>query len=442
MQAAVVGAGRSGRAAARLLRRLGAQVRLLERDPGNIPEDFAQWLDSEGCEVMDGEHCPAHFEGVSLIVPSPGVPVAALRPHAPEGAEIIAEMELSSRECANLPGGRDGAETMIAVTGTNGKSTTVTLTADMLRAEGREVFLGGNIGTPLSEYVLDRIDGGVTADVLVLEVSSFQLQTCNTFGPRIAAVLNFSANHLDYHADMREYLDAKLRIFACQQAGDLALLPLAQRDFLLEHEADTAVHSELLWFDPVQRFTGPALPGPHNRANIEAAWQMCSFLGVSEQAAAKAVAEFRSLRHRMEYAATARGVLFFNDSKATTVEAVRAALGSFDAPVRLLAGGKFKGGDLASLIPLLKENAAAVGLFGGSRELFEKAWKSGLEGTVPMTWDETLEAAMRRQFEAANVGDVIILSPATSSFDQYRNFEQRGDDFVRVARILSGENGK
>lgn len=420
--AVVVGAGVSGVAAARLLHRMGARVRLLDRSRERIPADFATWAAGEDVEIVCGEHAPEHFAGARLVVPSPGVAAAVIRKFLPaeDAPDIMAETELAWRQLSGEP--------VIGVTGTSGKTTTTSLCSAMLREQGLRVFTGGNIGTPLSEYVLS----GERADVVVLELSSFQLQTCSLLRPRVAILLNISENHLDFHKDMEEYVSAKMRLFANQTAEDVAILQegmddLAQRYGLaarIEHYAVT------------ERFPDMQLMGPHNRANAEAAWLACREFGVSEEAAARAVAAFTPLEHRLEKVAEIGGVLYVNDSKCTTVEALRVALASFERPVILLAGGKFKGGNLPGLCPLLKKHARCVALFGASRERFEPAWRD----TVPVTWDQTLEKALRRvagldgRPALAREGDVVLLAPACSSYDQYPNYLRRGEDFKRIVR--------
>ena len=421
--AVVVGAGRSGKAAARLLLRQGARVRLLESNPQALDEAQAAALRAEGIELVLGEQGPELFAGAKMVVPSPGLPVVRLRemmgPHADaEGTEILAEMELAWRAL-------DG-EPVLAVTGTSGKTTTVSLAAAMLREQGLRVFLGGNIGTPLSEYILS----GEKADVVVLELSSFQLQTCSTLHPRVGILLNISENHLDFHKDMDEYISAKMRLFANQTETDLAVL----QDGMDELAGKYGIKARKIHYTESDRFPDMQLMGPHNRCNAEAAWLACREFGVTEEAAARAVAAFQPLEHRLEKVAEINGVQYVNDSKCTTVEALRVALSSFDRPVVLLAGGKFKGGDLPGLCPLLKEHARCVALFGASRERFEPAWRD----TLPVTWDRTLEHALRRvagkdgQPALAHEGDVVLLAPACSSYDQYPNYLRRGEDFKRV----------
>jgi len=419
-KAAVLGAGRSGMAALKLLCRLGVQTSLLERDENTLSAEARAFIAQNAVHLICGEHAPQHFAGLDLLVLSPGIPVAKILPLLPdslaERPEVLAEMELAWRQLQGEP--------VLAVSGTSGKTTTASLAAAMLRAQGLSVFLGGNIGTPLSEYVLD----GRQADALVLEISSFQLQTCSSFHPRVGVLLNISENHLDYHVDMREYIEAKFRLFRWQDEGDLAVLgkglePLVKRMSIKARQAYVA---------PCGRFPRSQLPGAHNQANMEAAYQACREFGVSEEIAAQAVAAFKPLPHRLERVDEREGVLFVNDSKCTTVTALKVALEAFDRPVRLLAGGKFKGGDLASLSALIKERVRVVGLFGASREYFEKAWQD----VVPMHWSPGLEEAVRVLAAGAQTGDVVLLAPAAASFDLYAGYEARGNDFKRIVKEL------
>ncbi|MDR2669712.1 MAG: UDP-N-acetylmuramoyl-L-alanine--D-glutamate ligase [Desulfovibrio sp.] len=418
--AVVVGAGLSGFAAARLLAAWGARVRLLERngDPG---QEVLERAGKAGFELLLGEHTPEQFRGASLVVVSPGVPPATLAPlrAAAGNPPLIGETELALR-CVRGP--------VLAVTGTSGKTTTVSLAAAMLRAAGKKVFLGGNIGVPLSEYALS----GETADVLVLELSSFQLQGMFSLRPAAAVLLNLAANHLDHHADMDEYRAAKFSIFARQEQDDLAVVP----EDLAEEYRRRGYKGRLKIFRASGRFPMGRLIGAHNAADAEAAYLAAAGFGVDEADAARAVAEFAPLAHRLEKVGELDGVDYVNDSKSTTVDALRAALLSFDAPLLLLAGGHFKGGDLESLRPLLSAKVKAVALFGASREFFEKAWS----GTVPLTWDPELPAALRRLRAAARPGDVVLLSPATASYDLYGSYKERGDHLRRlVAAAAAGE---
>ena len=416
---AVIGAGRSGRAALRLLHALGADVRLLEKSPENLPEDFAAWLRASGIAVFGGEHQPEHFEGVELVIPSPGAAKAHIEPVLPlradgSKAEIMAETEMAWRLLEGEP--------VIGITGTSGKTTTTSLCSAMLEAHGLNVFTGGNIGVPLSEYVLARLEGAAKADVVVLELSSFQLQTCSTLHPRVGMMLNVSENHLDFHKDMDEYVSAKMQLFACQTEGDLAILAPA----LAPLADEFGLKARVAFIDLDARpFPDTRLIGAHNQNNAEAAFMAASVFGVTREEAARAMREFKPIVHRLEHVADVDGVQYVNDSKCTTIEALRVALSAFERPVILLAGGKFKGGDLEGIKPLLASRVKAVALYGAAREHFEPAWKD----TVPVTWDETLGGALARARALAAPGDAVLLAPATASFDQYKNYLARGEHF-------------
>lgn len=412
--AVVVGAGSSGRSAARLLARLGASVRFLEKNPEAVPSEFRAEAAEAGYDLRTGAHGPADFAGADMVVLSPGIRAAGLADclAACPGAQVLSELELASWFVS---------EPIIAVTGSNGKTTTVMLVSHLLEAAGRRIFTGGNIGTPLSEYVL----AGEPADVVVLEVSSFQLQLVRSFRPRVAVLLNFSPNHLDWHADLDEYLTAKLNIFGAQRPDDTAILPREMRDTLAGRVFTRAA---VTWFAPTGRFTCPRLAGAHNQQNMEAAYLAAQPFGVTEEAARVAFERFVPAPHRLQIIGEKGGVLFVDDSKATTVAALEAALKSFDRPVRLLCGGVFKGGDLAALVPLLREHVTAVGLFGANREVFEAAWT----GQVPLFHEPTLKAAMTRLYADARPGDVVLLSPATASFDLYDGYKARGRDFQAI----------
>ncbi|AGW12270.1 putative UDP-N-acetylmuramoylalanine--D-glutamate ligase [Megalodesulfovibrio gigas DSM 1382 = ATCC 19364] len=425
-RAAVVGLGRSGVAAARLLLAAGARVRLIDQQDARCREVatmLEQGLDDVAgrVEIAAGPHHAGQFDGMDVAIMSPGVAVAKIRPFLPQAnpPQVLAEMELASR-FVQAP--------ILAVTGTSGKTTTVTLAARMLEAAGKKVFLGGNIGTPLAEFVLS----GETADVLVLEISSFQLQTCTTFHPRVGVFLNLAPNHLDYHADMEEYLQAKCMLFAQQTAADVAVVHASLRPLI---EARGGLHASVRWFDEQAELSAGALLGAHNRANVQAAYLATSCFGVSKAQAQAAVDAFAPLPHRIQPVAEVKGVLFVNDSKATTPDAMAAAIRSMDRPVRLLAGGVFKGGDLTELTPLIREKVRQVALFGANRDVFEQAW----QGVAPLSWDDTLEQAARRLFAEAQPGEAILLSPATASFDRYSSYTERGKDFMRVAALLEEE---
>ncbi len=421
---AVVGAGRSGRAAVRLLCALGLPVRLLEKNFDALPPEFREFLDSHPeVDCRPGEHMRTYFEGCSVLVPSPGAAAAQLVPLLPENDPpvIMAETELAWRLLEGEP--------VLGVTGTSGKTTTVSLCSAMLKEAGKNVFTGGNIGVPLSEYVLARLGGAPKADVIVLELSSFQLQTCSTLRPHAAVWLNISPNHLDYHKDMREYAEAKMKIFACQTPDDYAILDESVRPYA--ERAGLKAHA--VYYDAASmRFSDTQLQGRHNMANAEAAWQACRVFGVSEGCAVKAVREFKPLPNRLEKVAEIGGVTYVNDSKCTTLAALKTAVEAVRPPVILLAGGKFKGGEPGELIPVMKGRVRHIALYGASRSVFESAWKD----SFPVSWDETLREALARANDLADAGDCVLLAPATSSYDQYKNYEERGADFREAVLSL------
>ncbi len=409
----VVGAGRSGLSAASLAVALGAEVTIVERNEQFDP----QVLSDRGMgkvEIILGEHRKEHFSQADMVIISPGIPVKQIKPLLGHNTMLCSELELASWFIH---------EPVIAVTGTNGKTTTTMLIAHVLEKAGRKVFAGGNLGTPLSEYVL----GGKQCDILVLEVSSFQLEACSGFHPGVGILLNFSANHLDHHKDEKEYFKAKTRLFKKQRENDLAVIALELKD---EMEKSGVLKGKRIYFIPTNRFSCPGLSGVHNQANIEAAYLACKYHGVTEEDFSRAIIDFKPPPHRQEVFFKFEGKEFVNDSKATTITAMAAALEAFEAPIRLFAGGIFKGGDLSMLSSLIESKCAKVYLFGDSREVFESSWS----GKTSMEYFETLEPAIRKALKESESGDTLLLSPGTASFDLFQNYQQRGDTFKKLVR--------
>ncbi|CCO22499.1 UDP-N-acetylmuramoyl-L-alanine--D-glutamate ligase [Maridesulfovibrio hydrothermalis] len=415
--AVVAGAGRSGIAAAKLLHALGATVRIVDANK-KLTGAILEGLGDEA-RLMTGPFCQEQFAGADVIVVSPGIPVRKIRPFIGDlpARKIISELELASWFAD---------EPKIAITGTNGKTTTTALIKHILEQSGRTAFAGANYGTPLSEYILEKGQ----CDVLVLEVSSFQLQNCRLFRPNAAILLNVSANHLDYHLDMAEYLAAKLKIFERQSSDGLAILPAEMRAVL---DPKTFTRAEVKWFDGEKFPQQPNLPGNHNRLNIEAAWLALEKIGLTLEEFEAGLKTFTGKHHRIENIGTVRGVQFINDSKGTNLDAVKAALRSFEGPVKLLLGGKFKGGDVTELIPAMKGRVDEVALFGAGREHFEPALKNHFK----ISWHENLDKAVHKLFADSAAGDTILLSPGTASFDAYTGYEARGDHFKRIMEELS-----
>lgn len=431
----VVGSGKSGQAACRLLAAHGCRVHLLEA--GQIADALRAEFEALGCVVEVGAHTKEQFADAAFVIPSPGVSLRSLlsvmglpEDTALEGSEgpvILAETELAWRYLAES--GRV-AEKIIAVTGTSGKTTTVHLIADMLTQAGKKAVLAGNVGTPLSQYLLDLAEGAARADVLVVEISSFQLQTCVLFRPDVAVLMNITPNHLDYHADMAEYTAAKLRLFACQRPEDKAIVPY---EWLQAYE-EGGFAARAVQVHVQHLFPDTPLFGEHNALNAEIAYEAVKDM-VSFDAAAQAVAHFTPLAHRLERVCEQDGVLYVNDSKSTTLTSMEIALKAFTRPVLLLCGGHFKGGDPAELAALVRDKVRCVAGFGDAKDIFMPAW----EGIVPMQWFATLRPAVLWLQQQAQAGDVILLSPGTASFDLYQGMAYRGADFKAiVADICAG----
>ncbi len=438
----VVGLGKSGVAACALLRARGAEV--VANDRRSRAE-----LDSELGELgelVTGSHPIELVHDVDFIVLSPGVPltlpllVEARRRSIP----IWSELELGFRHVSGP---------VVAVTGTKGKSTTATLIRDMLRASGREARLAGNIGAPLSA----ELDGSTEETVFVVEVSSFQLETIDSFRPQIAVLLDVSPDHLDWHPTFDEYLRAKARIFENQRKDDWAVVyggnPLTVTmaskgksrkvyfDLDCLGEMYPHVHKEgpwIVWHDdgeatPLASLDELTVPGEHNRVNAMAASATAALLGVSGDALEEAIEQFEGLPHALERVAEIDGVRFYNDSKATNIQAVRAALESFDGPVVLILGGRFKGGDFRDLRKAAARSVKHVLAIGESREQV----KAALEDVATVEVCDDLESAVQKAHASAVKGDVVLLSPAGSSFDMFRDYRERGERFRQIVHRLA-----
>ncbi|MDE7469478.1 MAG: UDP-N-acetylmuramoyl-L-alanine--D-glutamate ligase [Desulfovibrionaceae bacterium] len=417
MEAIVIGAGSSGISSSKLLRSRGFSVRLLEKNPQSIRKETLDMLEELGVIVLYGDLLPYHVEQVDIIVVSPGIPISSISSmvHSlplQRYPYIIGEIELAYTFL--------GDEPIIAITGTAGKTTTVSLIAQMLEANNLRVFLGGNIGTPFSEYILAQ----EKADVIVLELSSFQLQGIHYFKPKVAGILNISENHLDYHSSMEEYVQAKLNIMKRQTKEDFLLLPHT----LSMLEYTYSIPSIIRYIEEAPLVESRYLIGNHNMENIEFAYQASRIFGIDRAIVSDVASRFRSLPHRLEHVIKDKGVLYINDSKSTTVESLRVALQSMNAPTILLAGGQFKGGDLNSLQSELSTKVKHVILFGASKEIFISAWSDYVQITSCTTLQEAVYEAKR----IAQSGDTILLSPATSSFDAFTSYQERGELFKQV----------
>jgi UDP-N-acetylmuramoylalanine--D-glutamate ligase len=439
----VVGLGRTGESVADFLLHQGARVKISEKKTAEALGGAAEAWTAQGVEIEAGGHRVASFLEADLIVPSPGVPLlpeyAAARAH---GVPILSEIELAFRFLK----GR-----IIGITGTNGKSTTATLIYKILKDAGRKAHLAGNIGTPLISFV----DRSRDDHVYVTEISSFQLEFIDAFRAPIAAVLNVSQNHLDWHVSFEAYFLSKAKLILGQRAGDKAVLnrddarvwglkPLAPSDvygfsrrralgrgcFLRKDRIvlrDGATERDLM---PVGEIR---LPGLHNRENVCAAAMVGALSGVEPRSMRASIREFTGLEHRLEPVLTLRGTAFVNDSKATTVDAAIKAIESFDRPIVLILGGKDKGSDFTKLRRLVKARVKKVVLVGAAKDKIRAA----LHGVVPMDEAGTFADVVPLAFAAASRGDVVLLAPACTSWDMFADFEERGRAFKREVRKLA-----
>lgn len=440
----VVGLGKSGVSAATFLQARGARVTVSDaKAEAELGKDIPALLDL-GIVVETGAHGERTFRDQDLIVVSPGVPVDApqLQQARAAGVKIIGEVELAARF---LQG------SIVAITGSNGKTTTTSLCGEILEKAGQRTQVGGNIGRPVTDLIETSAPGGWS----VLEISSFQLETIETFRPRIAAILNITPDHLDRHGDFATYAAAKARIFENQTADDFAVLNADDKTCV---EIAAKVRSQVYWFGSKERSeqgsfvraaeiywrsregketeimptAEVALKGKHNLENVLAAVCVGMLSGCSPEQIRTAVGEFKAVEHRLELVATLNGVAYYNDSKATNVDATIKALESFPANIHLILGGKDKGSDYTVLKPLLERRAKAVYTIGAAAPKIE----AHIAGAAPVFSAETMENAVRLAAERAAEGDVVLLAPACASFDQFQNYEHRGRTFKELVHNM------
>jgi UDP-N-acetylmuramoylalanine--D-glutamate ligase len=443
----VVGLGKSGLAAALFLRRRGAQVTVSDiRSAEALAKEIPALIEA-GIMVETGGHGLLTFRRQDLIVVSPGVPL-----NTPElaqvksfGLPVIGELELAARFIK----GR-----MLAITGSNGKTTTTALVGEILQKAGLPTLVGGNIGVPVASLIEQSTDETWS----VLEVSSFQLETTEEFHPAISVILNITPDHLDRHGTFENYALFKERIFAAQDERDCLVL---NADNARTAEAASRSSARIYWFSvehPVEQgawleqgnvvyrpapdaateiimpLSGIPLKGAHNVENVLAAVVAARLAGAPAVAIRQAVENFQVVEHRLEYVATHNGVDFYNDSKATNVDATAKAVAAFDSGVHLILGGKDKGSDYTLLAPLLRARVRAVYTIGSAAAKIE----SQLRGVVSIESCETLDNAVIAAASAAHPGEVVLLAPACSSFDQYENYEQRGRAFKKLVSERRG----
>jgi UDP-N-acetylmuramoylalanine--D-glutamate ligase len=443
----VVGLGKSGLAAALFLRRRGAQVTVSDvRSAEALAKDIPALLE-EGIMVETGGHGLLTFRRQDLIVVSPGVPL-----DTPEliqvkgfGLPVIGELELAARFLKGH---------LAAITGSNGKTTTTALLGEIFESAGLKTLVGGNIGVP----VVSLIDDSTEETWSVLEVSSFQLETTVEFHPNIAVILNITPDHLDRHGTFENYAKAKEHIFAAQTESDALVL---NADNVRTAAAAARSAAPVHWFSlehPVPRgawvedgsvvycgarggavehilpLSSIPLKGEHNVENVLAAVCAARLAGVPAESIRIAIEKFKAVEHRLEYVATLNGVEFYNDSKATNVDATAKAIGAFSGGIHLILGGKDKNSDYTQLAQLLREKVRAVYTIGSAATKIE----SHLRGIVPLHSCETLERAVNAASSSAHPGEIVLLAPACSSFDQFESYEHRGRVFKELVNDWRG----
>jgi UDP-N-acetylmuramoylalanine--D-glutamate ligase len=443
----VVGLGKSGLAAALFLRRRGAHVTVSDvRSNEALAKDIPALLE-EGIMVETGGHGLLTFRRQDLIVVSPGVPL-----NTPElaqvksfGLRVIGELELAARFLKGKT---------LAITGSNGKTTTTSLVGEILEKAGIPTLVGGNIGVP----VVALIDQSTDDTWSVLEVSSFQLESTERFHPAIAVILNITPDHLDRHGSFENYALAKERIFAAQNENDFVILnadnaraaQAAARSvarvyfFSVEHSVlqGAWVEDGFLVYRPgkdqptekIMPLSGVPLKGAHNVENVLAAACASRLAGATAEQVRSGVESFQAVEHRLEFVAKIKGVDFYNDSKATNVDATAKAVASFSSGIHLILGGKDKNSDYTQLAQLLRARVRAVYTIGSAAAKIENE----LRGVVSILSCETLDNAVSAAASAARPGEVVLLAPACSSFDQFENYEQRGKVFKELVNERRG----
>jgi len=441
----VVGLAKTGISTARFLKQQGAIVTATDILPASRIKGIDA-LHNTGVEVETGRHSLKHFLNADLIVVSPGISpdIEPLREARGKGIEIISEIELAFNFIE---------EPIVAIAGTNGKTTTTTLIGKVLGDAGKRVFVGGNIGLPLIEYVM----ADKKANYLVAEVSSFQLEGIRRFRPHIAILLNITEDHLDRYASFDEYIVAKLRLFENMDKGDFAIINiddptiksrisnLKSQISILPFSSSTVLKQGIYYrnrriiyavegVEECYATGGFKLKGIHNMENIMAAIAAARICGVPKDKILKSIEEFNGLPHRMEFVKEINGVAYYNDSKGTNIGALQKSLVGMNSPVILIAGGKDKGGDYRVLKDLIRKKVKLLILLGEAKNKMKDALGDCTETRLVESLSEAVTVAAKR----AAAGDVVLLSPACSSFDMFKNYEERGELFRREVMGLEG----
>jgi UDP-N-acetylmuramoylalanine--D-glutamate ligase len=444
----IFGMARSGLACAELLKGLGAEVFVTDTKPSNLLTSEITQLADLNIDFETGGHTSKAVTDKDYLVISPGVPldIPRLKEAQDRGIPIFSEIEVAFW--------LTDAQ-IVGITGSNGKTTTTTLVGEILKEDKRESQIGGNIGIPFSSLV-----GKVSKEgIIVLELSSFQLERIEEFKPRVSAVLNITPDHLDRYPDLKSYVEAKLRIFENQTDSDftvlnaddknsmeLALYSASKKIFFStqkELELGAFVKEGVLLYkingkeERITETKDIEIKGPHNLSNAAAACAICAVLEVSPLSMKETLKRFKGVEHRLEEVATLSGVKFVNDSKATNVESVWYALQSMKEPIILIAGGKDKGGDFTKLRELVKSRVKALILIGEAKEKMDAA----LSDLASTSHSDSLEEAVELSFKKAEAGDTVLLSPACASFDMFKDYQHRGDVFKSSVKHLEKNVG-
>ncbi|HEY9722710.1 MAG TPA: UDP-N-acetylmuramoyl-L-alanine--D-glutamate ligase [Oscillatoriaceae cyanobacterium] len=442
----ILGLGRSGLASARALAELGALLCLSDSKPDAEIEAMVADLPRERVRIEGGGHSLASLDAEMLVL-SPGVPVdlPIVQAAIADGVQVIGEIELAYLLRHDVP--------YVAITGTNGKTTTTTLVGELLNGCGMRAPVGGNIGVPLVDLVK------APADALVAEVSSFQLETIATFRPRVAAFLNFTDDHLNRHGTREVYWAMKCRIFENQTPDDTAVLnaddpavaslegKLKSRVILFSAVRPLAegvvVENEWIVYrtasgpTPVMPVAEIQLRGRHNLENCLAGVAVAAALGLPFEGVRRVIAGFKAVEHRIEPVATVGGALFVNDSKGTNYDATVKAIEAFDEPLVLIAGGRDKGGAIDPLVEAIAKRVKHTVLVGEAAPYFERVLRAA--GYSALTLADGFEAGVRAALDQAGTGDVVLFSPACTSFDMFKNYEERGRVYKSIVHQLAGQ---
>lgn len=440
----VVGLGSTGEALCSFLLHHRAQVKVSEKkNPEEMGQKISSW-EQKGVTVEAGKHDQKSFMEADLIVPSPGVPwLPELEAARANGVKIISEIELAYKFLKGK---------IVGITGSNGKSTTATLTQKILEEGGLKTYLAGNIGTPLISFV----DNSKDDHIYVTEISSFQLKHIEEFRVSVSVLLNISPDHLDWHPSFADYYEAKKKLIISQTENDIAILnrddPLV---WALKEEGKFQVYAFSRngkvspgcflngdWIvlsnkkeEKLIKTSVIPLLGIHNQENIMASALVGHILGIPLSRIKEPIKSFRGLEHRLEKVTSIRGVDFYDDSKATNVDATSKSIQSFDRNIILILGGRDKGGDFKKLRKPVKENVKTIILLGEAKEKIRTA----LKGIVPMETVSSIEEAVRLGYSRAKPREVVLLAPACTSFDMFQNFEERGEVFKHEVLSLEKE---